>query len=33
MVSREGIIAVYIMASGRHGTLYIGVTSNLSRRV
>jgi putative endonuclease len=33
MVSRDGIIAVYIMASGRHGTLYIGVTSNLSRRV
>ena len=33
MVSREGIIAVYIMASGKHGTLYIGVTGNLSRRV
>ncbi len=32
MVSREGTIAVYIMASGRHGTLYIGVTSNLARR-
>jgi putative endonuclease len=32
MVSREGIIAVYIMASRRHGTLYIGVTSDLSRR-
>ena len=33
MVSRDGIIAVYMMASRRHGTLYIGVTSNLSRRV
>jgi putative endonuclease len=32
MVSREGTIAVYIMASGKHGTLYIGVTSDLSRR-
>ncbi len=32
MVSREGIIAVYIMASGKHGTLYIGVTSDLARR-
>ena len=25
--------AVYIMASGCHGTLYIGVTSNLIQRV
>ena len=25
--------AVYIMASARNGTLYTGVTSNLSRRV
>jgi putative endonuclease len=25
--------AVYIMASGRNGTLYTGVTSNLSQRV
>ena len=25
--------AVYIMASGRNGTIYTGVTSNLSQRV
>lgn len=25
--------AVYILASGRNGTLYIGVTSNLAKRV
>jgi putative endonuclease len=25
--------AVYILASGRNGTLYVGVTSNLVRRV
>lgn len=24
---------VYIMASGSHGTLYIGVTANLARRI
>jgi putative endonuclease len=24
---------VYLLASGKHGTLYIGVTSNLIRRV
>ena len=24
---------VYILASGRHGTLYIGVTSNLPQRI
>ena len=32
MVTRGGVIAVYIMTSGRHGTLYIGVTSDLNRR-
>ena len=32
MVTRDGIIAVYIMANCKHGTLYIGVTSDLSRR-
>jgi putative endonuclease len=32
-VSRYAFIAVYIVASGRNGTLYIGVTSNLSDRV
>ncbi len=29
---RDGIIAVYIMASGRNETLYTGVTSDLARR-
>jgi putative endonuclease len=24
---------VYIMASGRNGTIYLGVTSNLAKRV
>ena len=32
MVSRDGVIAVYIVASRRHGTLYIGVTSDIVRR-
>jgi putative endonuclease len=32
MITREGIIAVYIMASQKNGTLYIGVTSDLGRR-
>jgi putative endonuclease len=32
MVSQFGIIATYMMASGRHGTLYIGVTSDLGHR-
>jgi putative endonuclease len=32
MVTQDGTIAVYIMASGKHGTLYIGVTSNLAKR-
>jgi putative endonuclease len=30
---RKPFIAAYIMASGRNGTLYIGVTSNLPTRV
>jgi len=29
----RGTIAVYIMASGRNGTLYLGVTSDLWKRV
>jgi putative endonuclease len=32
MVHYGGLIAVYIMASRRHGTIYIGVTSDLYRR-
>ena len=32
MVSREGIIAVYMTASRRHGTIYTGVTSTLHKR-
>jgi len=32
MVDREGIIAVYMMANRRHGTVYTGVTGNLNRR-
>jgi putative endonuclease len=33
MVGRFASIAVYIMASGRNGTLYVGVTSDLEKRV
>ncbi len=33
MVARFASIAVYIVASGRNGTLYIGVTSELQRRI
>jgi putative endonuclease len=29
---RKGIIAVYIVASRRNGTIYAGVTSDLARR-
>lgn len=29
---RHELIAVYIMASGRNGTLYLGVTTNLPHR-
>ena len=32
MVSRDGLIAVYMMASAKHDTLYTGVTSDLARR-
>ena len=30
-MERDGVIATYIMASGRNGTLCIGVTSDLER--
>jgi putative endonuclease len=33
MVGRDAWIAVYIMASARNGTLYVGVTSELVTRV
>ena len=33
MVGQNAFIAVYIMASGRNGTLYTGVTSKLRLRV
>jgi putative endonuclease len=32
MVSRDAFIAVYMMSNKRHGTLYVGVTSNLKQR-
>ncbi len=32
-MNRDGVIAVYIVASGRNGTLYIGVTSDLRARI
>ncbi|HEY1752840.1 MAG TPA: GIY-YIG nuclease family protein [Caulobacteraceae bacterium] len=33
MVGAEPFIAVYMLASRRHGTLYVGVTSDLISRV
>jgi putative endonuclease len=33
MVGQQTFIAVYIMASARNGTLYVGVTSELVARV
>ena len=33
MITAESLIAVYIVASGRNGTLYVGVTSELVNRV
>jgi predicted GIY-YIG superfamily endonuclease len=32
MFSREAFIAVYMMTNRKHGTLHIGVTSNLRQR-
>jgi putative endonuclease len=32
-MGRAGTYYVYILASGRHGTLYIGVTNNLGIRL
>lgn len=33
MVGRDAYIAVYMLADRMRGTLYIGVTSQLSRRI
>lgn len=33
MTTHRTFIATYIMASGRNGTLYIGMTANLTARV
>ncbi|MFN3816591.1 GIY-YIG nuclease family protein [Brevundimonas sp.] len=33
MVTKGGLIGVYIMTGGMHGTLYVGVTSDLIRRI
>lgn len=33
MVGKDASIAVYILASGRNGTLYTGVTSSLFARI
>jgi len=33
MVGQEHFIAVYMLASRKHGTLYVGVTSNLFTRL
>jgi len=33
MVGRDAFIAVYMMSNRRHGTIYIGVTSELLTRV
>ena len=32
-MDNAGIYYVYILASGRHGTLYIGVTNNVQVRL
>ena len=29
----EGAYFVHILASGRHGTLYVGITNNIDRRL